>query len=172
MHPVTASRCHPWGGEFRDITFPPSPCHELDIWIRGETELEVFAFFSERVTFQNRLILEEEEGFAIPDTKWAKSVDSRYVFECEIRPSIEDTLDVDGFHREISDVMDQGEFSIHHLFECFDLLGLDRESSCLSVSTIADKELTTSIEKFDYVAPLRGATGGDRESWVSRGLGG
>ena len=122
----------------------------------------MFPFFSEWVTFEDGLILEEEEGLTIPDTKGAKSVDSRYVFECEIRPSIEDTFDLDGFFWEIFYVMNQGKFMIHHLFECLDLLGLDRESSCLSVSTIADKELTTSIEKFDDVAPLRGATGGDR----------
>ncbi len=160
-HPVSPTAIHPSRGEFGNITFPPSPCDELHIRIAREPHLEVFPFFPEGTTFEDGLILEEEKGFTIADTKGTESIDDIDILESEICLGIEYTLDVDGFLRKILYIMDQSKFSIHHLFECFDLRGFDREASRLPMPSEPHEVFSTGFEEFDHIAPLRWPTGSD-----------
>ena len=128
----------------------------------------MFPFFPEGTTFEDGLILEEEEGLTIPDAERTESIDRSYIFECEISACIENTFHVDGFLREVFYIMDQGKFSIHHLFECFDLRGFDREASRLPMPSEPHEVFSTGFEEFDHIAPLRRSTGSDGSFWRVR----
>lgn len=132
----------------------------------------MFPFASERTTFQDRLILEEEEGLAVADTEGSESIDDSDIFEREICLGIEDTFDVDSFLWEILDIMDGSELFEESSLQFLESRSLDRESRSLSVSTESDEIFSTGFEEFDDIAPLWGATGGDGEGWMSGGLGG
>ena len=77
----------------------------------------MFSFSSERLHFENSLILEEEEGFAIPDTERTEAIDDIQIVECEVCTRIQDTLDIEDSLREIVYIVHGGELFEEALFE-------------------------------------------------------
>lgn len=142
-----------------------APDDEFLSWHGCEFQLEMFPIFPERTYVEYSLIFEEEEGFAIPDAKRSESIDD---IDCLERDMItrESTFNLECTLGEILHIMDIREFSVHCLTKLGEPMSLDGEPCSLPMSTISDEILTTWIKKFDDIAPLGWATGGDRESWT------
>lgn len=126
-------------------------------------------FLAERTGFEDRLIFEEEEWLPIANPEWAISIDDIDIFESEICPSVESTFDIDGFLREILDIMDTRELGIDRLLECIEPLCLDGEARSLPMTSEPDEIFSTGFEKFDDIAPFGRSTGRDGE-WNVRGF--
>jgi len=138
------------------------PDDELDMRILSDGDREMFFLLAEGLGTHDRDILEEPERMRIPDAVWSESV---YDIEC-IGMDIcrrEDTLDRECFLREIGDIMDTCDLSIHLFLKCWDSRCLDGESCSLTMPTISHKKFFALIEELDEIAPLRSSTGSDGE---------
>jgi hypothetical protein len=124
----------------------------------------VLSLFSERITRENRLILEEKKWLLIPDTKGSESINHIEIRERPISLQVEDTLDLQSPLREVMLVMSRTKGMMKTLTQKWYLLRLDRETGCLSMSPVSHEEISARIKQLDDITPLGTPTGCDGES--------
>ncbi len=138
------------------------PEEEFEWWIFGNSYGKMFFILSERLNVCDSNVFEYEEWFRIPNAEWSKMID---IFQCfySYLCWTKGTFNRKDFVWKILYIMYTGYLFPHGSLEFIYFICFDRESSCLTMTTISHKIFFAIIEKFDEIAPFWRSTRSNRE---------